>query len=231
MRVWIARTQPGADRLAQHLESRGFESLVYPVLTIERSGNAMPSGAFDIAIVLSQHAAYAVAELPAGVGPTLYAVGPATAAAVQAHSSRQVIVPDNRSSEGLLELPQLRNPKGQHVMLICGDSGRDLLPQELERRGAHVVSWPVYRRAWIIDPPSDSDWLRIDVAVAGSGEGQAAMADLWFAAGGSPDLPLLVPSERIIASAKERGWRQLLVSDGADHGAVERALRRLESSE
>jgi len=56
VKVWITRSQPGADRQAAALRDAGHEVVVAPVIRIEATGSAPPAGPFDVLVFLSEHA-------------------------------------------------------------------------------------------------------------------------------------------------------------------------------
>src|SRR5690606_18281206 len=87
---------------------------------------------------------------------TLVAVGPGTARALVDAGHDTVLVPDNEfNSEALLALPQLRNVQGKRVVIFRGESGRGLLREVLEARGAKVDYAEVYRREMPSSPTPD----------------------------------------------------------------------------
>ena len=79
---------------------------------------------------------------------TLAAIGPATARALNQAGYRVAIQPgESFDTEGLLMHPKLEHVAGHRILMIKGGDGRQLLQQELVRRGATVVSADVYERA------------------------------------------------------------------------------------
>ena len=75
------------------------------------------------------------------------AVGAGSAHALARHGVREVVYPAQRQdSEGLLALAPLARMRGRRVSLIGAPGGRDLLREELQRRGAKVELVHVYRR-------------------------------------------------------------------------------------
>ena len=77
----------------------------------------------------------------------LAAIGPATARALNQAGYRVSVSPDaGFDSESLLSHPQLVSVAGHRMLLVKGQGGRELLEQELTRRGASVTLAEVYRR-------------------------------------------------------------------------------------
>ncbi len=78
-------------------------------------------------------------------GIEILAIGPATAAAVEARGLRVAAVPDEYRAEGIVDLMGQRSLRGARVLLPRAAVARDLLVKELRRRGARVDVAPVYR--------------------------------------------------------------------------------------
>ena len=80
-------------------------------------------------------------------GVQVGAIGPGTAAALQAHGVRADYVPAEFVSEALAEGIRERLGPGARVLLPRAVGGRDVLPRELRASGATVVEAPIYRAA------------------------------------------------------------------------------------
>lgn len=224
MRVWLTRSEPGASRQAAVLEAAGHSCLVAPVLAIEPVAGDPPSGPHDAVIFLSEHAVrLGLPRLSPGTA-RIFAVGGRTAEVLEA-AGHQVVRPERPDSEGLLALEQLTAVRGQRILLVGGVGGRTLLATELTARGATVERFVCYRRR--IVESLDTRPGSVEAIVAGSAEGLAQIARLWFAAGGSPDVAVLVPSERVGAHGVALGFRNVHDCGGADAAAVLRGLERL----
>ena len=78
-------------------------------------------------------------------GITVLAIGPATAAAVEARGLRVEALPEDYRAEGLVSLMRKRPLRGARVLVPRAAVARDLLITELRRRGAVVDVVPVYR--------------------------------------------------------------------------------------
>ena len=62
------------------------------------------------------------------------------------------MAPPPYNSEALLSTPALQNLEHRRVVIVRGQSGREMLAEELSRRGAEVQYLEVYRR----DPPTET---------------------------------------------------------------------------
>ncbi len=222
MSIWITRSEPGATALAESLEGAGFKPFKAPVLSVEPVAFEPPEGRFNAAVFLSAHGARLAAGTLKGRFRQAFAVGRRTRQ-VLLESGIEAVAAGVQSSEGLLaELPGLA---GQRVLLVSGVGGRRVLGPGLERRGADVERLEVYRRV----PASPCiDCARIDAAVVSSGDGFRQAAGVWFAAGGAPGLPVLVPSARVAALGPELGLANVVECAGADSQAVLAALRAMQ---
>jgi uroporphyrinogen-III synthase len=224
MKVWITRSQPGADRQAQALAAAGLEALVAPVLEIRPLSGSAPEGPFDIIIFLSEHAVLHGLPRLCVAGARVLAVGARTAAVLRA-AGCDAVQPARADSEGLLALPLLRDVAGRRVLLVCGADGRMLLATELAARGAHLSRFVCYRRsACPVDPAALE---AVDVIAAGSADGLTAAARLWFAAGGRVDVPVLVPSARVREQGVALGFSNVHDCAGADDQSLLRGLQAL----
>jgi uroporphyrinogen-III synthase len=217
MRVWVTRSQPGADRQALALAEHGHSPVVAPVITISRLSVAVPRGIFSHIIFLSEHAVrFGVDELQAARvdldSTSVYAVGPGTAArlAEQGIAARVAAI---ASSEGILALPEFAELADAEILIVAGVGGRKVLAAGLLDRGARVEQLRVYERQPVAGVAADlSDVEAIAVA---SGDGFEFMARVWFAADGRGDVPVFVPSERVAAVGGELGFSRVYTCAGA----------------
>ena len=218
MSIWITRSEPGATELAQAIEGAGFKPFKAPVLRIEALAFEPPQGRFDVAVFLSAHAVRLAAQALKGRFSRAFAVGRRTRQAL-VESGIEATAAEVESSEGLLaRLPDLAD---QRVLLVSGVGGRNVLGPGLAGRGADVKRLEVYRRV-PVTPSIDS--AGINAAVASSGDGFRQAAQVWFAAGGARELPVLVPSARVGALGPELGLANVIECRGADAEAVLTAL-------
>jgi uroporphyrinogen-III synthase len=229
VKVWMSRSQPGAERQAADLRAAGYQVVVAPVIAIEATGARPPTGPYQRIVFLSEHAVRC--GLPSLVrgdatlaGAQVLAVGRRTAAVLDQHDVRAES-PGVATSEGLLALPQLARPVGDAILLVGGVGGRTLLSDVLTERGARVMRFECYRRTVVaaLDPVV----LDCDVIVAASADGLTRVAELWLGAGGRANVPVLVPSARVAARGVEVGLQSLHDCAGADSDAWLRGLEQL----
>jgi uroporphyrinogen-III synthase len=138
--VRIAVTRPaGLDaELGDALRAQGHEVVSCPLIAIEPLGDEpIDAAGYDWLVVTSRNGADELARRLSGRPARIAAVGPATAAALQAHGLTVDLVPAEASQDGLLAA--LPRPAGR-VLLAAAEGARRLLVDEL---GADFV--PLYR--------------------------------------------------------------------------------------
>lgn len=235
--------------LCRLLESLGATTLRLPAVEIkpckdrralsERLGNP---GDFDVVVFTSANSVrFGASLLDQKRDLTLAAVGPATARALNQAGYRVAIQPgESFDSEGLLKHSRLEQVFGLRILIVKGSHGRDLLQQELARRGATVVCAEVYERV----PAAMS------AAALASAEERFAAGDIQVITATSLEIgaallhraPLklrgaferahwLVPGERIASGLRELGLTApLLLADSAEDHDLAAALVRWRSS-
>ncbi len=235
--------------LCRLLESLGATTLRLPAVEIkpckdrralsERLGNL---GDFDVVVFTSANSVrFGASLLDQRRDLTLAAVGPATARALNQAGYRVAIQPgESFDSEGLLKHSRLEQVFGLRILIVKGSHGRDLLQQELARRGATVVCAEVYERV----PAAMS------AAVLASAEERFAAGGIQVITATSLEIgaallhraPLklrgeferahwLVPGERVASGLRELGLTApLLLADSAEDHDLAAALIRWRSS-
>lgn len=233
--VWVTRTEPGASRLAERLESAGYRVLNEPLLVVEPVTDSaltaqLERGAdAELGIAVSAHAVRLglprLRERRAKVLEERWlAVGTRTAEALARFDIRAE-VPAVESSEGILSEEILGDVAGKRVLVLCGVGGRELLVDELGRRGAEVVRLEAYRRRAVALPEAVAARVRASVGVVlvASGEIGAPLA-LAVEEPMRADLAVIAGSERIAHSLRRRGFERLMVATGPDDESMLAAL-------
>jgi len=148
-------------------------------------------------------------------------VGMGSRQELEARGFSGVIAPAAQSdSEALLALPELANVAGRRFVIFRGDSGRQLLGDALEARGASVEYAACYRR---VRPGSGaalrSAWAGgVDAVTLSSGDGLenfiAMLGD--GAAVRLSAVPVFVPHARVFEEAARRGLQRLVIAGPRD---------------
>ena len=235
--VLVTRPIGQARVFAKRLEDVGAVPVVLPTIAIAPPQDTQPLRdacahleTYDFVMFVSANAVeQTLPNLPRWPENTMaLAPGKGTAAALrQAGVPEQaILVPTMRfDSEGLLELPALRQMRGKRVLILRGERGRELLGDTLVARGAEVTRVTCYRR---VCPAGDAEmlWplLRENRLRAVTLTASEALDNLETMAGEAlcqalRVLPTFVTHPRIAEHAKARGWNVVDVcNDKNDSG-------------
>jgi uroporphyrinogen-III synthase len=247
--VLVTRPEHQAMPLCRLLEAQGAHTLRLPALEISAFGDRRElvlrvgaPEAFNLIIFTSANAVrFGASLLDQQRDLQLAAIGSATAKALNRAGYRVAFTPGEvPSSEGLLAHPRLQHLAGHRILMIKGSEGRQLLQQELARRGAEVVVAEVYQRVPVL--PS-ADGLQALQQQFGAGEVHVITATS-LAVGVAllqmapaklrlefERVPWVVPGERVAAALREQGLRApLLLSDSAEDQDLVAALLRWRSN-
>lgn len=245
----ITRPVMPASRTAQRVAALGATPLIFPTTIIEPPADAGPLdtalarlGDYYAAIFVSPSAAEmtlapmgaATRKLPASL--QVFAPGPGTAEELTVRGVANVHMPETSfDSEGLLALPSLQASaiKGKRIAIFRGNDGRELLREELVKRGATVDAITAYHRRAPNTPPTGLlELLRAGKVNALSAMSSDAIsnlvplvpvaerAKLLFA------LPVYTSHERIAATARTAGFRNVIETQAGDAGLITALLEK-----
>jgi uroporphyrinogen III methyltransferase/synthase len=154
-RIIVTRDRRQAAEFAQPLEELGAEVLLLPVIEIQPPADPGPLDRaiacldkYDWLIFTSVNGVRSFVEHLKDIRSLhakVCAIGPATAAAVEALHIKVDRVPEEYVAESLLEALQSDDLGGKRVLLPRAAVARDLVPAELRRRGAIVDVVEAYR--------------------------------------------------------------------------------------
>ena len=224
MRIWVTRTEPGAERLAARLAVRGYAAFKAPVLDIELAATPPPPGCFDFVLFVSAHAvrqAFANGWAGHRGSGVIAGIGGPAETALRQHG----IEPGLAGLVGALDAVAKLPSSPPRTLLVKGEGGRDVVQNWLRARGGTVVEWDVYRR---VPATPAVHGQQVDVIVAASGEGLPTIGRIWFADERSAGVPLLVPSARVAEVATACGFENVVETGGASDRAVLAALAKLQ---
>ncbi|WNN44151.1 MULTISPECIES: uroporphyrinogen-III synthase [Winslowiella] len=246
MTILVTRPSPAAEELVSRLRALGQVAWSLPLIefTPGRDLDRLPQllsqlSAGDLLFILSQHAIHYAQpiisqhELTWPASLDYYAIGRTTALLMHTVSGLPVEYPHQReTSEVLIQLPALMQVAGKRALILRGNGGRELLAETLTERGAEVTFCECYQRcAKVYDGLNEGRRWRdrgIDTLVVTSGEMLQQLYSLF------PDIDrqewllrcrLVVVSERLATLAREFGWQDITVADGADNDALLRSLQ------
>lgn len=237
--VVITRPVAQARQLEEMIRAQGGTPITFPLLAIAGLENYQACDAViatlgdcDWIIFISTNAVQNGLPRILEQFPTLpprlrfAAIGPATAAEIRQFVPTQVLTPDERfDSETFLAMPQMQHVDGQHVVIVRGVSGRELLAETLRQRGAKVEFAECYRR---INPQSNAGDLphlwqnrQMQAIVVTSTE---AMRHLIALGSGNPwlqDTPIFVNHARIAQLAESCGLKVVLAPKPGDEAMLQ----------
>ena len=216
--VLVTRPAQQAAPLADAIEAAGGRAIRFPAIeVVPRSDTDIASDAAslqqpDIAIFVSVNAVRFGFDHAGDA--SIAAIGPATAAAVEAAGRKVDIRPATGfDSMQLLAESRMHDVAGKVVRIIRGNAGRELLATTLSARGATVEYLPVYSRQ-APEPDAaeldtlEQDWQSgaIDVVTIMSVETLVNLASILpeSCRGLLRQTVLVTPAERVIIEANER---------------------------
>lgn len=221
----ILNTRPlkQALPLAHAIEKEGGKCIIFPSFDIapiaSNPAQISPIQQSDFIIFFSQYAVeYGVKfVLP---HQQIIAIGKSTATALTKAGVSSIIIPQEMSSEGLSALPELQQLEGKNIALFRGKSGRVLLDEILQQRGAKIQEILLYERQAIsheYDSIIELAQQKIDIALGMSVDSLT----YFFSQLQSSEriqflnVPWLVMSHRVANQAKKLGIKTIyMVSNG-----------------
>lgn len=255
--VIITRPLAQAGALAARIAALGRPVELLPLLEIAPLADSGPlravlAGLADYALVAfvspnAIDAAFAhIARWPAGV--TLAVLGEGSRAALAAHgvtpANAHIVSPADAAhsdSEHLLQTLDLAALRGKRVLIVRGESGRELMADGLRDAGAEVCVVPAYRRSVPALTPALAATLRRLLAqsndwIITSSEALRGLRGLLGELGRAAPDPqeyvvlmqqqhMIVPHARIAETANELGFTRLTLTGSGD----ERLLAALQS--
>jgi len=237
--ILITRPVKPASRTAERLAALGATPYIFPTILIEP-----PADTGQVKAALSSlQGIYAIIFVsPSAVEMTLkddvklpisikvLAPGPGTAEELYIRGVGNVLIPlKDFDSEGLLELPELQSEfvNGQHILIFRGNGGRELLLDELRKRGAQVEVIAAYRRSIPTTSPAGLlELLKVKKVTAVSIMSSSAVKNLVTLVPEQDrknilfSLPVYASHKRIKDTAKELGFLNVAETEPGDKGLI-----------
>ncbi len=248
----ITRPVMPASRTATRAAALGATPLIFPTIIIEPPADSAPLkaalakiGDYYAALFVSPSAAeMALApmsstpfKLPAALH--VFAPGPGTAEALSRLGVENIDMPESSfDSEGLLALPSLQTAavKDTRIVIFRGNDGRELLREELLKRGAIVDAITAYHRRAPNTPATGLlELLRAGKVNAISAMSRDAITNL------VPLIPALEREKilfaiavyashaRIVERARALGFRNVIETEAGDAGLITALLTQCHS--
>lgn len=241
--VLVTRPEAQANVLCELIQQARGRPVRFPVLEILGPADKHAVRAqlaqlpkFDAVLFISANAVrYAFPLLPDHIPLDLQigAVGSATAQELERHGLDPTLVPQqSMDSEGLLATPELTHVEGKQILIVRGNGGRELLQETLSERGAQVHYAEVYRRQIPQRNPANliRNWsLLADVVTVSSGQSLHNLSTMLGAEGTNLlcETPLVVPSQRVAAQARELGCQKIHVARSANDADILSSLEQI----
>lgn len=238
--VVVTRPAHQAGHLAELIARAGGRAILFPALEIFDAEDMGALSAvidrleqFDLAIFISPNAVNKAMNLirarrswPQGL--RCAAVGKGSGKELARCGIEDVLVPPGRfDSEALLAMAELQDMAGKRVVVFRGEGGRELLGEELARRGAALTFVECYRRGKPVGADVGAllhQWARgeIDAVTVTSGESVRNLFDLVGKLGQQflKKTPLFAFHENIAEVARELGVERVYVTPPGDDGLL-----------
>ncbi|MBL4679759.1 MAG: uroporphyrinogen-III synthase [Pseudomonadales bacterium] len=153
-----------------------------------------------------------------------FAVGPATRRLMETEDIK-VYSPKLASSEGLLELSELRDAQIQKVLIVRGLGGRETLREGLVARGVKVDYLEVYqRKGRVYDGNFNGRHPGKFITLIYSGEALSRLRQLVGETVGR--YRLIVPSKRLQTMAFDKGFDKVELAGSQNDSAMLAVLRK-----
>ena len=243
----IAITRPAgqAGKLSALIEAAGGKPLLFPLISITPLSNyhvfdqiTAHLKDYDWAIFISSNAVqnslprlnHQIKSLPHTL--KFAAIGPSTAAELNAFGIEHVLIPKERfDSESLLSLPEMQNMANQSVMIFRGVGGREVLAETLKARGAHVDLAESYQR---VNPQTDTKVLdaqwnnkALDALVVTSSEAMRHLIDLAQNTAWLKQIKICVNHLRIAEEAEHAGLNISVAETSGDEAMMQCLIKTL----
>lgn len=235
-KVLVTRPSNDGQALCCALKNLGIQALHQPLIEITK-GHDFPHLATkiaqaDIVISVSQHAIYWAAHSLSAASQdwpqkiSYFAIGKKTATCLAAKldlnsiQGQKIHVPLIADSENLLKMRELAQVKGKKILILRGDSGRELIAQELTKRGALVEYACAYqRRLHPLTADNFQHWQQQKITHLVVTSGEQLMHLVHSTPQGTmtwlQNLYLFIPSQRIAKIASELGFLNIIDTGSA----------------
>lgn len=238
--ILVTRPAQQAVELAERIVAANGKPVLFPVLEILDTADLAPLyelidrlDAVDMAIFISPNAVNKAMnliksrrELPATL--QIAAIGRGSSRELKHFGIDKIIAPTARfDSENLLEMPELQDVEGKHIVIFRGDGGREMLGDTLAERGAKIEYAECYRRS---RPDVNAgnlmrQWSRneINAVTITSSEGLRNLYDMLGKLGRQwlKTTPVFVPHERILSVVHELGLEHGILTESGDEGLID----------
>lgn len=232
--ILITRPAGREKNLYQLIEHAGGQVIHYPVIEIQQPSDSEIANIkrlheqindFTIAIFISR-TSVEQSRLFFPVLPdrlTIVSIGSKTTESLERNNIHVDIEAPDHNTESLLQTAEFQSPdiQGQKILIFRGKGGRGFLGDTLKQRGAEVTYVEIYKRVLpSLKPLSAQQICSIDAITISSNEGLNNLVTLMQGTEQIIDIPLVLPSRRAAALAREYGFKNILTAKNATDEAV-----------
>jgi uroporphyrinogen-III synthase len=234
--IIVTRPTPYGEQLVKQLNKVGLEAKHIPLfkivpkvnpLELQTKLDQLSSG--DMVIAVSPQVLNVIAQFEHQLNfpksLQYAAIGQKTAHLLQHYVSTSVIYPlTEENSEALLSLPLLQHVAQRRILILRGDSGRELLATTLQSRGAIAEYYTCYQRQPIKPILSDIQDNSIDKIIIVTNTQSLLYLEQFVDETQKKNNTLLVSSPRIAAKANWLGWYKIITINSADNRKLFKTL-------
>jgi len=239
-RVLVTRTRDQAEGLVDRLHAAGASVVVVPLIVTvpiadpdaiarvaAEAGQAAPPRWVAFTSATSVRLVLGAAGTAAMSGFLVAAVGPATAAALEAEGVAVDLVPGKHDADGLAEAMLQRGMSGATVWFPVAEGARGGFAESLRAGGASVAVQHIYRSVMPVSAPQR---LRaglaggVDAITLTSGSTARNLVQAMGPAGVPPEVVIVCIGEQTAAEARASGLRVHAVAGDTSVEGLVRAL-------
>ena len=222
--ILVTRPLPKGRELARLLESQGMQACEAPLFSYQAYPLTTAKPSADIFIFVSVAAvecAHAQQPIDSWQASQFIAVGQATKLAL-ASIGIEAISPTEQNSEGVLSLHALSQAQDKRIIIVRGDTGRELMFDTLVERGANVSYLQSYQRLWrTFSQAITNQWRQdgINFIICTSVAMLEKMANLLVTSDNywQRSCTWVVASSRIYEKAKQLELTHIVLANGASN--------------
>jgi uroporphyrinogen-III synthase len=226
--IFVTRPSPEGEKLAQLFNQANLPAQHLPFFKIsqgnellnlqEQFNNLVPN---DIVIIVSPQVTHVInAHFSNLILPTnirYYAIGKKSAQLFSQFTTAKINYPEKENSEGLLAKLQQESVQNHTILILCGNSGRQLLAQTLTNRKAKVKSIACYDRKPINYPSNIFSRNTENQIIIITSLEHLIQLELYSNLKHKTQVNLVVTSQRIFAKAKQLKWQKILLVNSANN--------------
>ncbi|OCG09009.1 hypothetical protein A9G13_02830 [Gilliamella sp. wkB178] len=236
--IIVTRPSPEGEDLTKQLNQAHFPAMHLPLFNIiagndlvnlqQQLDQLLP---LDMVIISSPQVAYIIKKTLANLSfpkhVRYFAIGEKSANLFGQLINLTIHYPEQENSEGLLQLLARESLKNRNILILRGNTGRQLLTENLTLQQAKVKLIECYRRQPIKYPNNIlADHIAEQIIIVTSVE-HLLQLEAYCHNTHKHQVNLIVTSERIFNQAKQLKWQKVLQVASAHNQDLLTAIERL----